>query len=239
MVGILLTSIDFRRKIVFLENGFIKKVLKIEGIPGLGAKGYSLFARKSLLLRDFHKEVAGEVFSRISSGRILDVGTGPGYLPLEIAKRSQNLEIIGIDISFTMVTIARRNAENMGLSERVKFDIGSAAILPFEDEYFDFVVSTASLHHWLKPMECIKEIYRVLKENGEAWIYDLRRDTTKEVEVQLRMKYGWFLSFLLNIIRVHSSVTLKEVNDILSSEIRFSRKSVEDKGVILKLRLLK
>jgi len=59
------------------------------------------------------------VFSRISSGRILDVRTGPGYLPLEIAKRSQNLEIIGIDISFAMVKIARGNAENMGLSESV------------------------------------------------------------------------------------------------------------------------
>jgi len=47
-------------------------------------------------------------------------------------------------------------------------------------------------------MECIKEIYRVLKENGEAWIYDLSWDTTKEVEVRLRMKYGWLLSFLLN-----------------------------------------
>ncbi len=216
----------------------MKKIIKIEGIPFPGAKIYSIFARK--FFRDFYKEVTEELVLRISSGRILDVGTGPGYLPLEIAKRSQSLEIIGIDISSAMVKIASRNAENMGFSERVKFKVASAASLPFEDRYFDFVVSTASLHHWLKPMECIKEIYRVLKEDGEAWIYDIRRDTTKEVEMQVRRKYGWFLSFLLlNIIRIHSSITLKEIKEILSSEIKFSKEIIEDKGVIFKLRLLK
>lgn len=219
----------------------MKKLLKIEGIPDLAAKVYSLIARKSPLLRDFYKEVAEEVRSKISSGRILDVGTGPGYLPLEIAKRSQSLEIIGIDISSAMVKIASRNAENMGFSGRVMFQLGNAASLPFEDGHFDFVVSTVSLHHWLRPAECLKEIYRVLKDNGEAWIYDIRRDTPEEVNAQVRRKYGWFLSFLfLKIVRAHSSVTLRGIEEILSSpEVGFSKKSVEDKGVILKLRLLK
>ncbi len=213
----------------------------MEGIPYLGAKIYSLIARKSPLLRDLYKEVAEEVYSRISSGRILDVGTGPGYLPLEIAKKSQSLEITGIDISPTMVKIASRNVENMGLSGCVRFQFGNAASLPFEDGYFDFVVSTASLHHWLRPIECIKEIYRVLKDNGEAWIYDIRRDTTKDVNAQVRRKYGWFLSFIfLNIVRAHSSMTLRKVEEILSSpEIGFSKKNVDDKGVIFKVRLLK
>lgn len=215
--------------------------IKIEGIPSLGAKAYSLIARKSPFLKDFYKEVAEEVCLKISSGKILDVGTGPGYLPIEIARRSQNLEIIGIDVSPTMVNIASRNAEKTGLSKNVRFQIGSAASLPFKDGYFDFVVSTGSFHHWLKPIECIKEIYRVLKENGEAWIYDIRRDTTEEVNTVLRKRYGWFLSFLLlNIIRAHSSVILREAEEILSSpEIGFSKKRVEDKGVMLKLRLLK
>jgi len=188
----------------------------------------------------WHKAQA-EVSLRISFGRILDVGTGPGYLPLEIAKRSHDLEVIGIDISPDMVKIARRNAEILGLSRRVKFQIGSAASLPFGDRYFDFVVSTLSLHHWFRPVECIGEIHRVLKENGEAWIYDARRDTSKEVNAQIRRKYGWFLSFIfLNIVRAHSSLTLGEVEEILSSpKIGFSKKSIEDKGVILKLQLSK
>ena len=81
----------------------MEKLLRIEGIPTPGAKVYSLIARKIPLLQELYKEVAEEVSSRISSGKILGVETGPGYLPLEIAKRAQNLEIIGIDISPAMV----------------------------------------------------------------------------------------------------------------------------------------
>lgn len=220
----------------------MKKRLKIESIPNPGARVYSWLARKSPLLRDLCKEVAEEVTSTIASGRILDAGTGPGYLPVEIVKRAPGLEIIGIDISPAMVEIARKNAENKGLSDRsVRFQRADAANLPFEDGYFDLVVSTLSLHHWLRPKECIKEMHRVLKEKGEAWIYDIRRDTTKEINAEVRSRYGWFLSFLfLNIVRAHSSVTLRAIEEILSSsEIGFSRKNVIDKGVILKLQLLK
>lgn len=202
---------------------------------------YPLIAKRCPPLKDLYRGVAKEISSRISSGRILDVGTDPGYLPLEIARRSANLEIIGIDISPAMVKVARRNAESMGLSEHVKFQIVNAANLPFENRYFDLVISTLSLHHWFRPAECIKEIHRVLHENGEAWIYDVKRDTTREANAQVRRRYGRFLSFLfLNIVRAHSFLTLGEVEAILSSpEIGFSGKVVDGQGVILKLRLSK
>ena len=219
----------------------MKRHFRTEGIPKPGARVYSLIAAKSPLLKDLYKEVAEEVFSTISSGVILDIGTGPGYLPIELSKKSEGLQIIGIDISPEMVKIATRNAEKEVLTERVKFQIGSARSIPFANSYFDFVVSTASFHHWFEPVECLKEIYRVLKEDGEAWIYDLRRDMTKEATAQLRNKYGGFLSGpLLTIVKLHSSMTLKKVQAILSSsEIGFSCVNVEDKGLALKIRLSK
>ncbi len=54
-------------------------------------------------MKDFYKQVAEEVTSKVSSGKILDIGTGPGYVPLEIARKSVNLEIQAIDISPAMV----------------------------------------------------------------------------------------------------------------------------------------
>ncbi|MBE0516183.1 MAG: hypothetical protein IBX41_02165 [Methanophagales archaeon] len=97
------------------------------------------------------------------------------------------------------------------------------------------------MHHWSRPSECLKEINRVLKANGEAWIYDARRDTTKEVNAQFRRRYGWFLALVfLNLVRAHSSLTRREIDEILSSpEIRFSQRTVVDKGVIIKLQLVK
>lgn len=215
--------------------------LKIEGIPSPGARIYSLIAKKNPIMRDLYKDVADDVTSKITSGKVLDVGTGPGYLPIEIAGKSSRLEITGVDISPGMVKIANKNAINMGLSDRMEFHLASAAELPFDDGHFDLVLSTLSLHHWLHPAVYITEIHRVLKMNGEAWIYDIRRDTPKETETKLKRKYGWLLSFIfLNIVRAHSSIAVKEVEKIISSlEISFSSMKILDNGIFLKLQLSK
>jgi len=219
----------------------IERKFKIEAIPNFATKLYALIAKKSPCIRDMHREVAEEVCLKISSGRMLDVGTGPGYVPFEIAKRVSGLEIIGIDLSSGMVKIAKKKAKESGLSDRVRFEVANAAKLPFRDGYFDFVMSTLSLHHWLKPAECIKEIHRVLKKNGQAYIYDIWRDTPKEIDEQVRKKYGWFISFLfLAVVRAHSSIALREAEEILSSlEVNFAEKSAQPKGVLLKLQFLK
>ncbi len=217
------------------------KLFKIEGIPNPGAKVYSIIVARSPIMKDFYREVGEEVSSKTSSARILDIGTGPGYVPLEIARRSQNLEIEAIDISPAMVRIASKNAKDADLSEHVQFQYGSAASIPFGDGYFDLIISTLSFHHWAQPKQCLKEINRVLKNGGEAWIYDLRRDVTREARAELTSRYGWFLSFVvLYFVRLHSSVRLQGVRELVSvSEAGFSDTSVEDRGLTLKLRLLK
>jgi ubiquinone/menaquinone biosynthesis C-methylase UbiE len=217
------------------------KLLKIEGIPNPGASIYSTIVAQSPVMRDFCREVAEEVSSKISSGRMLDIGTGPGYVPLEIARRSENLDIKAIDISPAMVKIADKNAKDAGLAGRVDFKYGSASCIPFTDGYFDLVISTLSFHHWANPVACLKEVNRVLRNDCEAWIYDLRQDITKEARAQLRSSYGWFLSFVvLYFVRLHSSVRLRKVRELVSlSEIDFSEMSIEDRGIFLKLRLMK
>ena len=215
--------------------------MKIEAIPNFASGIYAFVARKIPCIHDIHEEVRQEVCAKLSSGRILDVGTGPGYLPFLIAKRAPGLEITGIDLSSGMIEIARKKAEELGLSNRVKFEVANASSLPFEDGYFDFVVSTLSLHHWSDPAACFKEIHRVLKTNGQAYVYDVRRDTTEDVNARFKEKYGPFLSFLfLRIVRAHSSMTLKKAEEILSSiQAGFSKKSVQGKGVILRLEMIK
>jgi len=218
-----------------------RKQFKIEGIPNFAAGFYSLIAKKSPCIRDIHLEVAQQVAAEISSGRLLDIGTGPGYVPHEIAKIAPGLEIIGIDLSSKMIEIANRRAKELGVSERVKFKVADAASLPFEKGYFDLVISTLSLHHWRDPVACIREIHRVLKENGRAYLYDLHRDITKEAQLQLKNQYGWFLSFLfLKIVMLHSSISSSYAKEILSSpELTFAQKSVQEMGVILKLNMIK
>ena len=61
-----------------------------------------------------------------------------------------------------------------GLTRR-RFLKGTAAALPFADNYFDLVVSYASLHHWFKPVKVFDEVARVTKKTGRAIIRDNKR----------------------------------------------------------------
>ena len=128
------------------------KFLKIEGIPKPWAKVYSTIVARSPIMQDFYREVTGEIASKVSSGKILDIGTGPGYVPIEVARTSQNVEIKAIDISSAMVMIARKNAKDAELSERVQFEYGSARIFPIILEIDGYQLSCqAAIHGYNYP----------------------------------------------------------------------------------------
>lgn len=52
--------------------------------------------------------IATNIKDKEISGTIVDIGTGPGRLPIEIAKQLRNAEVVGIDLSEDMVKIAKR-----------------------------------------------------------------------------------------------------------------------------------
>jgi len=114
--------------------------------------------------------------SRITKGLALEIGPGPGYLGLEWLKNTQETTLKGLDISPDMISIAERNAEEYGLSERVEYLHSSGDRMPFEGEKFDAVFTNGSLHEWSDPKNTLNEIWRVLKKGGSVFISDLRRD---------------------------------------------------------------
>src|SRR5829696_10331864 len=125
------------------------------------------------VLEGFYARVANEVAAAHPSGKVLEIGSGPGQLAVQLARPAPGITLTGVDISVAMVERAARRAAGTGLSERVRFEVGDVGALPLADEEFDGVVSTLSLHHWPDPLRGLAEIYRVLKPDGEARIYDL------------------------------------------------------------------
>ncbi|MEA1964832.1 MAG: methyltransferase domain-containing protein [Candidatus Aerophobetes bacterium] len=147
---------------------FIRDVQKrYEAIPTPGAIVYNATAAK--ILRKPERKIAEDIVEKMGSGTILDLGSGTGYLSIEIAKRATSLKVYGVDLSKGMVKIARHHAKGV---ENAQFEFGNVADLPFEDDSIDFIVSTGSLHHWRKSVKVFDECYRVLKSGKEAWIYD-------------------------------------------------------------------
>ncbi|RLF79953.1 hypothetical protein DRN32_04045 [Thermococci archaeon] len=172
----------------------------IEGIPTPGAYIYNLMARRR---KSFDRVIVKEVLSKVKRGeKILDVGTGPGYIPIEMAKKNPNLEVWGVDISRAMIKLARKNAEKAGVNN-ITFEVMSVYELKLPENYFDLVISIGALHHFSNPLKAFDEMYRVLKSCGEVWIYDFITDVPKKdiraflEEVELP-KFPWAIAFRLH-----------------------------------------
>ena len=148
----------------------------MERIPGFMASAYDKAA--SMAIGSYYSVVANEIVSAIDSGIILDLGTGPGYLPLQVAKRAPAIRVVGIDLTPRLIKIARENSVQADVADRVCFEVMNATKLRFENGTFDMVFSSGMLHAFKSPDkvgQVMRECCRVLKSGGEAWIYDPAR----------------------------------------------------------------
>ncbi len=125
----------------------------------------------------------GAILARANVGpgdRVLDVGTGPGYLAL-VASRLVGPEgaAVGIDASPEMIDRARSRAAREG--SRAEYRVAFAESLPFEDGSFDVAVSRLVLHHLpggLK-LRALREVRRVLRPGGRLLVADMASPAAK------------------------------------------------------------
>lgn len=133
---------------------------------------FDVFARN---MRDKgYNGVEGMIASGIGNGDLLEIGPGPGYVGLELAKRVGPKSLTGCEISGAMIAFARKNAAEYGID--AAYVQGNAMRMPFDDESFDGVISNGSMHEWESPIAVFNEMYRVLRPGGRYCITDLRRD---------------------------------------------------------------
>jgi ubiquinone/menaquinone biosynthesis C-methylase UbiE len=129
----------------------------------------------ALALGWLYRSVADRVLAELPhDGTLLDVGTGPGQLMVEVGRRRPDVDVVGIDPSADMVGHAEHHVSAARLRGHVEARVGTAEDLPFPDKSFDAVVSTLSSHHWADPSAAVAEQTRVLRPGGQLWIFDLR-----------------------------------------------------------------
>jgi ubiquinone/menaquinone biosynthesis C-methylase UbiE len=97
----------------------------------------------------------------------LDVGTGTGTLALALAPLVR--EVVGIDIVPAMLAHARRAAEGV---PNLSFVEGDLLRLPYEDESFDLVVTSRTIHHVRWPEIAVAEMARVARTRGKVLVVD-------------------------------------------------------------------
>jgi ubiquinone/menaquinone biosynthesis C-methylase UbiE len=93
---------------------------------------------------------------------VLDLGSRTGGLLLAAAERTD--QVVGIDIAFRWLIIARKRLEEAGLPAQLV--CCCAEFLPFRESAFDLVLAENLLEHAVQPQQCIEEGHRVLKPDG-------------------------------------------------------------------------
>jgi ubiquinone/menaquinone biosynthesis C-methylase UbiE len=214
----------------------------IERIPGPMASIYEKATR--MVIDSYYSQVAEEIVSRLKAGVILDLGTGPGYLPIEIVKRSPSIKVDGIDLTQELINIAQENAVRAGIADRLHFEVGNAAKLRFEDCSYDMVISTGMLHTLKNPIKVLRECYRVLRPDGEVWIYDPAQVSSQidkrrwKASFTFRERFIYWLFALYSLLfnPLHTYTREQVIEMIAATDFKEYWIEEEDNEIKIKLR---
>lgn len=108
---------------------------------------------------------------RLFAGKVVvDVGCGSGKYSAAMIKFGA-AKVRGFDIAEKALETGRHQAQKSGMSDRIEYQIGSALDVPASDESADVVWANSVLHLVDDANLALKEISRVLKPGGTAFIY--------------------------------------------------------------------
>jgi len=153
-------------------------------------------------------------------GRILDIGTGTGRIPIVMLQQGgSEITIHAIDLSAEMLKIARENVEEGKLGGRITLQLVDAKRLPFAPLEFDMVISNSVVHHVPNPATFFAELVRVVRNGGGVFVRDLMRPATAEdVKRLVELYAGNSNAYQQKLYRdsLHAALTIPEVEEFAS-----------------------
>jgi cyclopropane fatty-acyl-phospholipid synthase-like methyltransferase len=121
----------------------------------------------------------GEYFPDFEGEHIVDLGCGPGDIPLRFARAYPGCRVTGVDASRPMLDVAERAVVAAGLSERI--ELHCERIESFgPTEQADAIISNSLLHHLPHPLQFWHVLRRLVKPGGAVLVMDLLRPESPE-----------------------------------------------------------
>lgn len=115
-----------------------------------------------------------EVLEPLEGKRVLDVGSGMGLAVVDLAMRvGPSGKAAGVDFSQAMIARAESLARSRGVDQIAEFRLADAeAGIPYEDGYFDAVITECVVNLMPNKQRVLDEIARVLKPGGRVLLSD-------------------------------------------------------------------
>ncbi len=92
------------------------------------------------------------------NARVIDIGCGDGTYTHELAALARPEQVHGVDLAREAIEVARSKGDG---DRTVSFEVASTYALPYADDAFDLAVLRSVLHHVDRPLDALREAFRV------------------------------------------------------------------------------
>jgi len=189
----------------------MKNTVKSHGLFKYLSPVYDYVAKVSMLgqYNRLRRQLLGKI-TIAKSKRILDLGSGTGYLGGNMGPAN----VVSTDISIDMLRRARFKSNG-------EFVVADAHRLPFKEGKFDAAVSSFAMHEVARPGEVFNEMFRTLKPGGEMAVMDVVQQTKFSKKILLQI--------------FHTFVELRTAEYVNTVDIKKAFEPAEDYNVQLEM----
>ncbi|WP_136635966.1 bifunctional demethylmenaquinone methyltransferase/2-methoxy-6-polyprenyl-1,4-benzoquinol methylase UbiE [Pseudooceanicola onchidii] len=160
-----------------------QKAGKVQGVFSSVASKYDVMNdAMSLGIHRIWKDAMMDWLAPRAGQRLLDVAGGTGDISFRFLNRAGSGHATVCDLTEPMLVAGRKRAEAAQMADSLDWVVGDAMALPFADSTFDVYTISFGIRNVTRPLEALKEAYRVLKPGGRLMVLEFSQIPTPALQ---------------------------------------------------------